>query len=243
MSRNPDISRLRRLDELTTLLKSGSHRTARELAAALGVSLRTLTRDLQLLRERGLPVEAAVGRGGGVRLHYRWSIGRVTFDYREAIDALLSLAVAEKLGSTLFLKHLSSVRNKLAATFPESVRDRLSLLRRRILVAEPATATVLASVSGGAAAISAVREAFFEMRCMEILYRDAHGRETLRRVEAQFLCLSWPVWYVLAWDELRQDVRCFRIDRIQRVKVTAERFRLRPERLFLEALAHGARPL
>src|SRR5262245_3605263 len=108
-------SQLNRLEELKSLLSSSEQVTAAELAGALGVSLRTLNRDLVLLRDSGMPIDSDRGRGGGLRLHRHWSVGRVNLDYREAIDALLSLAVAERLGSALFLEHARSTRNKLAA--------------------------------------------------------------------------------------------------------------------------------
>lgn len=61
------------------------------LADEFGVSRRTLTRDIALLRDRGLPVDADRGRGGGVRVASTWGVGRLTLDYREAVDLLVSL--------------------------------------------------------------------------------------------------------------------------------------------------------
>ena len=62
-------SRLNRLEELKGLLKAREHITAGELAAELRVSLRTVRRDLEILRDGGMPVESDRGRGGGLRLH------------------------------------------------------------------------------------------------------------------------------------------------------------------------------
>ncbi len=237
MARNSDLNRIQRLDELTSLLRAGSHRTTGELATALGVSVRTLSRDLGLLRDRGVPVEADSGRGGGVRLHRQWTIGPIHLDYREAVDVLLSVAITEKLGSALFLRTSRSVRNKLAATFSPAHREKIRLIRSRILLGEPASSAVLATYRASAtAASSAVHEGFFEMRKIEIVYLDVHRNRTNRVVEPQFLCLCWPAWYLLAWDELRQDIRCFRTDRIQKAEVNTESFRLRDERPFLQAV-------
>lgn len=230
-------SRLQRLEELKSLLVSRDHITAAELAAALAVSLRTLNRDLALLRESGMPIDSARGRGGGLRLHRHWSVGRVNLGYREAIDALLSLAVAEKLGSSLFLERIRTTRNKLATTFSPSHRDKIRSLRRRILIGEAATPGVLASYDAGQAVRrGAVTEAFFELRRLQITYVDGQDRRTVREVEPQFLYLSWPVWYLLAWDELRKGVRTFRIDRILESAITLKGFRLRDERPFLRAI-------
>jgi predicted DNA-binding transcriptional regulator YafY len=244
MPRGSERSRLQRLDELTALLKSGDHVTVGGLAAALRVSQRTLTRDIELLRERGLPIEAAVGRGGGVRLHRHWSVGRATLSYGEAIDLLLSLALAEKLGSPFFLRQIRALRNKLSLTFSAPDRERIRLLRQRILVGERASAAVVAGFrpthQSGAAA---VHEAFFAMRRLEIAYTDEHGIRTARLVEPHFLLLSWPVWYLLAWDHLRRDVRSFRIDRIRAATLMRETFRLRDARVFRKAIEGIGEPI
>ncbi len=77
--RMPDtISRLSCLDELLGLLRSRDFATGAELARELGVSMRTLRRDLEVLRQRGVPLEADRGRGGGVRVAGGWSAGPST---------------------------------------------------------------------------------------------------------------------------------------------------------------------
>src|SRR5688500_8833194 len=107
-------SRLGRLDELLGLLKSRDFATGAELAEEVGVSIRTLRRALEVLRERGVPVEADRGRGGGVRVAGAWSAGRVHLNATEAMDLLLSLTVAEKIRSPLLLQNLQAIRRKLA---------------------------------------------------------------------------------------------------------------------------------
>ena len=237
MRQRTTSSRLNRLEELKGLLKSREHMTAAALADELGISLRTLNRDLEILRDSGVPIEADRGRGGGLRLHRHWEIGRINLDYRETIDVLLSLAVAEKLRSTLFPDHVRSTRNKLAATFSSAHREKIRLLRRRIVISERASPGVMANYAPSSPTCSrSVNEAFFEMKRLEISYVDGQERRTVRNVEPQFLFLSWPVWYLLAWDELRGDVRSFRIDRIARAVMDPRGFSLRDERPFMKAV-------
>jgi predicted DNA-binding transcriptional regulator YafY len=237
VAKRDTTSRLQRLDELKALLRAQEHITATELAAALRVSLRTLNRDLALLREGGIPIESDRGRGGGLRLHRHWSIGRVNLDYREAIDVLLSIAITEKLGSALLLKTARSVRNKLAATFSPAHREKIKLARTRILIGDSASSTVISTYrASNAASTFALQEGFFEMKTLEIVYVDEKMRRTSRSIEPQFLYLSWPAWYLLCWDELRQGIRCFRVDRIERATVTTTSFRLRGKQPFLEAV-------
>ncbi len=237
MGRTKILSRLERLDELTGLLRSGDHYTACALAKELGISSRTLMRDLDVLREKGYPIETDQGRGGGIRLHRHWGIGRLQLNYREVIDLLLSLAVMEKIGSPVFLRNLKAIRNKISLSFPQEQRDRIQSLRKRILIGGLASEDVLEHVQT-TIKVSAdlLYEAFFEMKCLNITYEDGKGEKTSRVIEPHYLFLNWPVWYVLAWDHLRADVRCFRLDRISSAKIEDSAFKLKNRRQFTEGM-------
>lgn len=234
MSKAHSSLRLDRLEELTGLLRAGDHHVAADLAARLGVSKRTLMRDLDILRERGYPIETDRGRGGGLRLHRHWGIGRLNLSYREVIDLLLSLAIMERVGSPIFLGSLKAVRNKLSLSFPPEQRGRVQAIRRRILVGDLASARVLESYpEPRIPAAETIYEAFFELRELDIGYADGQGRKTRRTVEPHYLMLNWPVWYLLAWDHLRDDVRCFRLDRISQARSAGASFRLRQPEPFV----------
>ncbi|MDE1992114.1 MAG: WYL domain-containing protein, partial [Rhizobiaceae bacterium] len=216
MARTADGTRLNRLEELKGLLRERESATAAELAAEMGVSLRTLNRDIALLRQSGLPIDADRGRGGGMQLHRSWSLGRLHLDHMEAIDLLLSITIAEKVGSPLLLQHLSSIKRKVSAAFAEGYQGRIRSLRRRIIVGAPATQNVISSyVPPNPANLTLVSQAFFEQRHVVIDYVAQDGSVTSRRIEPQFLYLSAPVWYLVTWDHLRDGIRTFRVDRIQ----------------------------
>jgi predicted DNA-binding transcriptional regulator YafY len=205
MPKRAALSRLDRLERLQGLLRDGDLVTAAELAAELGVSTRSVARDLAVLRDSGVPIESDRGRGGGVRLPARWSLGRIHLSEEEAVDLLLSMAVAEKMDSPLLLDRLASARQKLAAAFSERQQARIRSLRKRILLGQPASERVLASYRKPPREMLAlVKSAFFEMRLLRVSYADGAGRLTVREIEPQFLYLNVPVWYLLAWDRLRE---------------------------------------
>jgi predicted DNA-binding transcriptional regulator YafY len=235
MARSSTETRLARLDALESHLKADEALTAQSLAAALGISPRSLFRDLALLRERGLPIEADRGRGGGVRLHRMWGVGRLALSYREAVGLLVSLTIAERLGAPWLLGDPGPVRRKLEASFAPPLKSRIAALKGRILIGGTASPMVLGShAPPQAAAAGALAEAFVEQRQLGFAYP---GRpHSQRRVEPHYLLLNAPVWYLLAWDLDRAAIRTFRCDRIGEAAVLADRFAPRPLADFAQAL-------
>ena len=147
MKKTTVFTRLERLDVLTNRLKSNEPLIVRDIADELGVSVRTLSRDIGILRERGLPIEADRGRGGGIRLNASWAIGRVNFNYAEAVDLMITLAIAQQMKSPLFMTGLDSVRRKLLGSFPPVMKAKVKNLKDRILILPSASIDVLSSVS------------------------------------------------------------------------------------------------
>jgi predicted DNA-binding transcriptional regulator YafY len=229
-------SRVMRLDALKSLLAERDVTTAADLAADLGISVRTLQRDLAVLRELGTPIEGDRGRGGGLRLERGWSLGRVHLNESEALGLLLSLTIAEKIGSPLLLDDLRSITRKVSAAFAPAQSRRILALRRRILVGQTASERVLSTYTPPPTVVTRLLlDAFLHRHLALIRYEDQTRITTDREIELQYLYYNLPVWYALAWDRLRDDVRFFRVDRIKEVRVLPTEFRLRRADAFLAA--------
>jgi predicted DNA-binding transcriptional regulator YafY len=74
---------------------------------------------------------------------------------------------------------------------------------------------------------------FFEPKRVKIDYMDEKSNHTQRQVDPNYLLLNWPVWYLLGWDYLRNDVRVFRLDRVQKIQVEDKTIVRRSNTLFL----------
>ncbi|MGE5211896.1 MAG: helix-turn-helix transcriptional regulator [Acidobacteriota bacterium] len=238
------IGRVARLEELKLLLAEREYTTTADLAADLGVSLRTLYRDLATLRELGLPIGGLSGRGGGVFLERGWSLGRVHLNESEAMGLLLALAIAQQVNSPLLLGDIRSIERKVTQAFAPSQAANIRSLRRRVVIGPPASSAVLAGYHPPVAAITRpILEAFTAQRLVEVGYRDQTETRSERAIEIHYLYYSMPVWYALAWDRLRGGVRSFRIDRITTATTAAERFKLEPPDEFLAAVEATTRHL
>ncbi|MFT5706353.1 MAG: putative DNA-binding transcriptional regulator YafY [Oceanospirillaceae bacterium] len=220
---------MRRLDTLTSMLKSDDFLTVQDLAKDLGVSTRTIHRDINILRDRGLPIDADKGRGGGVKLHRNWGLGRLSLTDQESIDLLISLAISEKMNSPLFMDNLKSIRYKLMALLSPDQKLNIKNLRSRILIGSSASPQIISSyeLSSSNQAIE-LNAAFLFKKQLSISYSDESNVITERRIEPHYLYLNYPVWYILAWDHLRAAFRTFRCDRISKPLVIEKSFKVRP---------------
>jgi len=223
------LSRIERLDRLESWLKSDEALILRDAADELGVSLRTVHRDLDILRERGLPIDAERGRGGGVRLPSTWGIGNIRLHRTEVLDLLIGLAIGESAHATLQMGHASAIRRKLMGSFSHSEQRQIGAVRRRIRVGEPASGTVVNTLGATPRQVGdALKESFILGRAMNIRYNDGAKQSTSRTIEPHFLLLNPPVWYAICWDHLRKEIRTFRCDRMSDARVTTDNFSPRP---------------
>jgi predicted DNA-binding transcriptional regulator YafY len=207
-----------------------------ELADRLGVTGRTVRRDVERLRQLGYVVDASSGHGGG----YRLGAGTVTppllLDDDEAVAVAMALgtaasSVAEEDDVAL------RVLAKLDQLMPRRLRRRLNVLPAVTLtLADPRTSVSLRVLTTLAAASRDRLEVRFR-------YQDGQGASTLRRVEPLRLVHTGYRWYLVAWDLGRHDWRTFRVDRVDRAAPVATGGSFVPRELPEEVGAFVARSI
>ena len=224
------MQRIDRLDLLTRVLRDRPGITVKELARELGTSPRSVFRDIDHLRERGYPIEADRGRGGGLRLHASWGLGKVLLSTEEALCTLLSLAISEKLSFPMFAPEISRARKKIVDAFPASERKRIAPLRERIFIGRPASTRVVSTyVAPEPAIMRRLQVAFVRETIVRADYVKETGELSVRRLEPHAMLINWPAWYLLGFDYLRGEPRTFRFDRFRVVELEEESvFRARP---------------
>ncbi len=225
------------MEMLAVQLKQDAHCTVKDLARQHGVSARTITRDLSLMRDQGMQIDADRGRGGGVRLDRNWGVGRMNLTYAEAVDLLISIAVAEQMDSPMFLASLGSVRRQLEASFSPNKRDKVNRLKSRILIGVTASTYVQAGASAPPKrVVQALHQAFVDQEHLLLKYQREDGVLSERLIEPHYLLLKYPIWYVVAFDHLMQEPRTFRCDRMHAVTRAGTQFKLRPKEDFAPGL-------
>jgi predicted DNA-binding transcriptional regulator YafY len=219
------MSRSSRLLDLIQLLRS--HRrpvSGQVLADSLGISLRTLYRDIATLQAQGAVIEGEPGVGYVLRAGYLLPPLMFT---EEEIEALVlgSRWVAERSCSGLDVAAKAAL-TKIAAVLPADIRDRVD---GSPLLVGPGEET-----SGGGPEIAAIRRAIRAQSKVEIGYRDA-GQTNSQRIVWPFAVGFFDrVRVVMTWCELRQSFRSFRIDRIASWVTTETRYPCRRQDLLKE---------
>ena len=228
------IDRSSRLDALISALRASDGTSISNLAEELGVSKRTVRRDIATLRMRGMDIEGERGRGGGVRFSRIAPLPAVQLDEREAISIWLSIQITYRTGGLPYSRSSKTGLNKLISVLPTSRRTQLRRISERIVVGPPASSARAASLGKTSGSLLEMFERCFnDGLCLGFRYRDAKGNTTQRRVEPHGLYVSSPVWYVIAIDIDKDAHRMFRMDRISNPRPMRRSFV--PSRTVLES--------
>jgi predicted DNA-binding transcriptional regulator YafY len=214
---------MRRADRLFLVIHALRGRrtalAARSLAQTLGVSLRTVYRDVADLQLSGVPIEGEAGVGYVLRKGA--DVPPLMFN----ADELEALVVGSRFVKAFAGRRLHAGAQaallKIEAVLPPELRQRA--LRSRIF----APADWSEAKSG---LIDRLHDAIALQHVLRLAYRDEDGRASRREVEPLCLAFWGGVWTLGCWCRLRGDFRSFRPDRIASFEPTGETFVEVPER-------------
>ncbi|MEV2250496.1 YafY family protein [Streptomyces sp. NPDC050147] len=218
-ARDDELGTTERVLTLLGLLQQRQVWTGPELADRLGVTTRTVRRDVERLRTLGYPVHAGQGVGGGYRLGPGRELPPLLLDDREAIATAVSLLAGAKGAvagaGDAALQALSKLDQVLPARLRHEVRalsDSVEFFGRGRAPVDPEVLMTLARACRDEV------EAGFDY--------PSKGEVRRRRVEPYRLVASDRRWYLLAYDLDRDDWRSFRVDRM--TDASARTFRFSP---------------
>ncbi|MCG5216011.1 helix-turn-helix transcriptional regulator [Streptosporangium sp. KLBMP 9127] len=208
-----------RLLNLLSLLQTPREWPGSELAGRLGVSPRTIRRDIERLRDLGYPVQATMGAIGGYRLIAGTAMPPLLLDDEEAVAIAVGLRAAA--GHPVEGIEDASVRAlaKLEQVLPGRLRRRVGNLTAATVQMASTTSTdpvdpeILTVLAGAIANHERLR----------FRYRAGDGAESGRLVEPNRLVATGRRWYLLAYDNDRDDWRIFRADRVTAPQPTGVR--------------------
>jgi predicted DNA-binding transcriptional regulator YafY len=219
------MSRAQRLLDLIQLLR-GYRRpvSGAVLAEALGISLRTLYRDIETLKAQGAHIDGEPGLGYVLRPGFM--LPPLMFS-EEEIEAIVlgSRWVAERTDAALSRAARSALA-KISAVLPSDLKAGLDTSG---LLIGPAH-----SVAAGDVELPLIRSAIRSEHKLRISYLDGGGSPSKRVIWPFALGFFDRVRIVVAWCELRQGFRHFRTDRVTRVQTLDQRYPRRRQVLLKE---------
>jgi predicted DNA-binding transcriptional regulator YafY len=207
-----------RLLRILSLLQRQPHWSGPALAERLGVTTRTVRRDVDRLRSLGYPVEAGPGTAGGYRLGIGAALPPLLLDDDEATAVAVALGASTGGAVAGIEQPALAALAKLDRVLPVRLRQRVDALRSSVVTMAPPSDEVDADL------LVTLAQACEGHERVTIAYRDREGRATERRTEPHRLVSTGRRWYLVAHDVDRADWRTFRVDRITAATRTGHRF-------------------
>ena len=209
---------MRRADRLfqivNVLRRRRTATTATHLAERLGVSDRTVYRDIRDLILAGTPIDGEAGVG--YRLRPGYDLPPLMFDRDEIQALVLGARIVRQFGDPALARASDAILGKVAAIVPKDLAP---------LVADtPLFVPSIIGAGTSADALALAREAVIARRKIELSYATADGAATKRTVRPLGIFFWGRTWTLAAWCELRQDFRNFRLDRVAAASLLDERF-------------------
>lgn len=188
---------------------------AQDMANDMGVSLRTIYRDIESLRAAGAIIDGEAGFG--YSLIEDTALPPMMFNHDEIEALVLGLREVQAIADPVLVKAAQDAMTKLKASLPNSMQHHLehaSLHAKRFQPRPKITIDV-----------TALRREIKNEVMIEITYADKNAKNTKRTIKPLSIVFMETALMVLAWCELRNDYRAFRVDRISSVAITDKSFR------------------
>lgn len=209
------MRRADRLFQIVQHLRGGRLVTAQMLGARLEVSERTIYRDIADLQSTGVPIDGEAGVGYLMREGY--DLPPLMFTRDEIVALVAGARMVQAFGGATMARAAAESLVKIAAVLPAGEKDRI----RRTEIHTPGF--VMSDAARDA--VDVVERAVEQRSVLAIDYRDEQGRSSQREVRPLGLWFWGKVWTLVAWCEMRDDFRAFRIDRLVSLQPSGRTFR------------------
>ena len=207
-----------RMLDLLALLQARHHWRGNDLAERLGVSDRTLRRDIERLRDLGYPVEATRGFDGGYQLGPGGRLPPLLLSAGEAVAAAIGLRSAASQPFAGIAEDAIAALLKITQLLPPRQRSQVEAIAHA--VNGPADDLDAVSLD----TLTSLARSSRDRERLRFGYRTHAGASGDRHVEPHHIVPLARRWYLVAWDLDRADWRTFRLDRITRPQPTGRSF-------------------
>ncbi|MEJ8304980.1 YafY family protein [Saccharibacillus sacchari] len=199
---------------------------AEDLAASFEVSVRTIYRDVQALSEAGVPIVGTTGNGYSLMEGY--FLPPISFTVEEAATLLIGTSFIDRQFDDAYRDRASAAGKKIEALLSDNVRSETSRIRGSMRLLDPYDQKALPHEKEN---LRQIRQAFSEGRKISFDYSkknaDSADSDPGRRTVAPYgLVFVEGAWMLVAFCDLRRDIRHFRLSRMKELTRLDERYEL-----------------
>lgn len=210
------MRRADRLFQIVQHLRGGRLVTAHQLSQRLEVSERTIYRDIADLQSTGVPIDGEAGVGYIMREGF--DLPPLMFNRHEIVALVAGARMLKAVGGIDMAKAADEALVKIEAVLPDAEKERL----KKVTIRAPFR-FIPEHVRR---ALDLIEEAAESRIVVRFGYQDAHGNQTERMINPLGLWFWTNAWTAVGWCRMREDFRMFRVDRMEHLTKTDERFRL-----------------
>jgi predicted DNA-binding transcriptional regulator YafY len=221
------LRRTDRLFDLMQILRDGKLYRAQDLAERLEVSVRTIWRDMDTLRDSGVPIEGERGVGYMITAPITLPPLTLTLEEMEALN--LGMAIVAEAADPDLKRAAETLAAKIDAVAPERVIGDAEAWKFAVYP--------FADVARGFAHMPTLRAAIKSRQKLRLVYHSKDDRVTSRVIRPLHMEYWGRVWTLTVWCELRDAFRVFRVDLIQSAEALPELFTDEPGKRFEDYLA------
>ena len=209
------MRRADRLFQIVQYLRGGRLVTAARLAGWLEVSERTIYRDIADLQASGVPIDGEAGVGYLMRDGY--DLPPLMFSSNEIVALVAGARLIRAWGGAAMARAAEEALVKIESVLPETEKARAGKVEIHAIAPE--------MTSEIRTRIDVMEQAVDAKRRLNLSYADAEGQTSERVIRPLGLWLWGTVWTLVAWCELRDDFRMFRLDRIANASDAGDAFK------------------
>lgn len=198
-------------------LDADTWKRAADLARALGVSERTVYRDVQAMVEAGVPLQGVPGKG--YRVPEDYLLEPITLTRDEAIMLVLGSAYAARNFRDRYRAAARSAQRKLDAVLPDEARERAFSLQGSVHLVPPSAFGTVAEEGK----LERIRQALVEERAIQVTVADAVD-EGLERLDPYGLVRTGAAWYIVGYKPQLERVTHVRLQDIEELELTDQTF-------------------
>ncbi|MEF7442602.1 YafY family protein [Paenibacillus lautus] len=200
------MQKSQRLIQLMMMINAKKSFTVRELADEFGLSVRTISRDLDELSGLGVPIYSVQGRGGGYRLLQERMLPPISFTESEAIAIFFACQSLGYFSTLPFGDGAATALHKFYHYLPADIKEQIDRLKDRVMIHSPFRPM-------SADILQTLMQAVMVRQAVTISYRSSAGSNQ-RHIQPIGLYASSGYWYCPAYCFTQKDIRQFRVDRM-----------------------------